>query len=139
MDYIGLGILSLFCIGGLYAYVREARRLQELLHGGATAMATVLKKKKLDSGSETVTHFLVTYRFVDEDGNSFVDEEDLNSREFFNNLAVGDRIEIVYHKGNQSNSYPVSQIRRDQRIAKWISLAIVFFWVTVALVIVSRG
>ena len=135
MDYIGLGILSLFCGGGLFAYIRETLRLQKLLRYGSSAHATVLKKQLIDSGSETVTHFLVTYRFIDEDGNSVIDEEDLNSREFFKNLAVGDRIEILYHAGKRSNSYPASQIRRDHRIAKWTSLALVLFWGTVALII----
>ena len=139
MDYIGLGILSLFCFGGLYAYVREVRRLNKLLRRGATTMATVLEKERLDSGSETVTHFLVTYRFVDEDGNSVVDKEDLNSRAFFNKLAIGDAVEILYQRGDRSNSYPVSQIGRDLRIAKWICFAIVFFWGSIALLIISRG
>jgi hypothetical protein len=77
-DSTGLIILSLFCAGGLYAYVREALRLRRLMASGTVALATVLKKEKIDRGSESVVHFIVTYEFVDDQGRTIVHGQDLN-------------------------------------------------------------
>lgn len=135
-DTIGLIILSLFCAGGLYAYVREARRLQRLISSGAIAQALVLKKEKIDSGSESVVHFLVTYEFVDDRGNTVVHEQDLNSGKFFSQLSVGDKIEILYQRGPAKDSYPLSQIRADRKIAQWITAAILLFWGVVSVILI---
>jgi hypothetical protein len=125
---VGIVILSLFCAGGLYAYAREARRLQRLISSGTVARATVLKKEKIDTGSESVIHCLVTYEFVDDRGKTIVHEQDLNSWTFFRNLSEGDKMEVLYQKGSTGNSYPLSQVRADLKIAKWVSVAILLFW-----------
>lgn len=134
-DTIGLIILSLFCAGGLYAYVREAQRLQRLISSGTIAQALVVKKEKIDSGSESVMHFLVTYEFVDDRGNTIVHEQDLNSGRFFSRLSVGDKIEILYQRGPVMNSYPLSQIQADRKIAQWIIAAIILFWAVVGAIL----
>jgi hypothetical protein len=133
---ISLIILSLFCAGGLYAYGRKALRLQRLMSSGTVALATVLQKEKIDSGSDSVVHFLVTYEFVDEQGKTVVHERDLNSRKFFNNLSVGDKIEILYQKGPTGNSYPLSQIRADRKIAQWIGVGILLLWGVMGVILI---
>jgi hypothetical protein len=135
-DTVGLIILSLFCAGGLYAYAREARRLQRLISSGTVAQALVVKKEKIDSGSESVMHFLVTYEFVDDRGNTIVHEQDLNSGRFFNRLSVGDKIEILYQGGPaMKNSYPLSRIRADRKTTHWIIAAIILFWTVVGAIL----
>lgn len=138
MNYSNIGfiILSLFCAGGLYAYVREVRRLQRLLSSGTIAQAVVLKKEKIDGGSESVVHYLVTYEFVDDLGKTVVHEQDLNSGKFFNSLSTGDKIEVLYQRGAIGNSYPLSQIRADLKIAQWISVGLVLFWVVMGLILI---
>ena len=125
---IGLIILSLFCAGGFIAYLRETLRLQRLMSTGTMAQAIILKKEKIDAGSESVTHFLVTYEFVDEQGITIVHEQDLNSRKFFDNLDVGDQIEILYQIDSPGNSYPLHQVQTDREIPQWISIGILLFW-----------
>jgi len=135
-DHIGLIILSLFCAGGLYAYVREAFRLRRLMASGAVVEATVLKKEKIDSGSESVVHFLVTYEFVDDQGRTMVHEQDLNSRNFFNNLSVGDKTEVLKQTGPTGSSYPLNQVRADKKIAQWISAGILLLWGVMGLMLI---
>jgi hypothetical protein len=125
---IGFMIVSLFCAGGLYAYVREALRLQRLISSGILAQATILKKEKTDSGSESVVHYLLTYEFTDEQRKTVVHEQELNSRRFFSELSVGDRIEVLYQKGPTGTSYPASQIRADRKTAQWICTGILLLW-----------
>jgi hypothetical protein len=125
---IGLIFLSLFCAGGLYAYVREALRLQRLMSSGTVAQAIVLKKEKIESSDRYVIHFLVTYEFVDELGKPVVHEQDLNSGKFLSTLSVGDRIEVLYQGGSTGNSYPLSQIRADRKTAQWICVGILLLW-----------
>jgi len=133
---IGLIILSLFCAGGLYAYGREALRLQRLMSSGTVTQATVRKKEKVDSGSESVVHFLVTYEFVDDQGKTIVHEQDLNSSKFFSHLSVGDKIEILYQKNGTGNSYPLSQIRADRKIAQWIGVGILLLWGVMGVILI---
>lgn len=132
---IGLIILSAFCAGGLFAYVREALRLRRLLSSGSIARATVVKKEKVDSGSESVVHYLVTYEFTDERGKTLTHEQDLNSLKFFDSIAVGDEIEILYQRDGGGISYPAGQIRADLRITRWIGAGIVIFWTVMGAII----
>lgn len=125
---IGLTLLSLFCAGGLYAYLREARRLQRLIESGTIAQATVVKKERVAVGSESVVNHLVTYEFADERGQRVTHQQDLNSARFFAALAPGDRLEVVYERGAAGNSYPLSQLRSDRNIARWICAAILALW-----------
>jgi hypothetical protein len=125
---VGLILVSLCCAGGLYAYVRDARRLQRLISTGAAARATVLKKEKIAGRSESVVLCLVTYEFSDERGNTVVHEQGLNRSPFFDTLAVGDQVEVVYERGGTGNSYPLSQVRADRNIAGMISEGIVLLW-----------
>jgi hypothetical protein len=125
---IGFVILSLFCAGGLYAYLREVQRLRHLISTGTVAQGTVLKKEKMDKGSESVVHYLVSYEFVDYRGKKTVHEEDLNSWKFFSNVLVGDKIEILYDRDSPSNSYPLSQISADLRVSQWICAGILLLW-----------
>lgn len=92
------------------------------------AHATVLKKERIDSGSESVVHFLVTYEFVDDRGNAVVHEQDVNSWRFFGTLSVGDKIEVMYRNGRTGNSYPLGRIHAEKRIAQWIAAGILLFW-----------
>jgi len=133
---IGLIILSLFCAGGFYAYVREALRLQRLMSSGTLAQATVLKKEKIDSGSESVVHFLVTYEFFDEQGKTVVHKQDLNNWKFFSMLSVGEKVEILYQSGPTGNSYPVNQIRADRKIAQWICVGILLVWGVMGVILI---
>jgi len=121
-------ILSLFCVGGLFAYGREILRLQRLMSAGKVAPARIVKLEE-DAGSESVVHYLVTYEFVDEQGNTLIHEQDLNSKKFFSSLAIGDTIEILYNADRTGNSYPLSQIQSDQRVNYYIVVAIFVFWV----------
>lgn len=132
---IGLMILSLFCSGGLYAYVREVRRLQRLISSGKVVSATVVKKDKIDAGSETVSHLLVSYTFAGARGKTMVHEQDLNSEKFFNKLNVGDRIGVIYY-GNGETSCPQGQIHADLKIAQIICVAITVFWVVTGAILV---
>jgi|GEM_PF-1839406 len=128
-DHIGLIILSVFCAGGLFAYVREALRLGRLISSGTVAKATVVGKEKIDTGSESVTHFLVKYEFPDYRGESTVHEQDLNDGRFFQRVSVGDRIDIIYQRDSaHGNSYPLSQVRADLKIARLICAGLVVFW-----------
>jgi hypothetical protein len=135
-SYFSLIILSLFSAGGLYAYGREALRLKRLLSSGNEAEATIRKKEKIDSGSESVVHFLVTYEFIDDQGNTVVHEQDLNSRKFFDSLDVGDKIEILYHRGQAEGSYPLSQIRNDRKIAHYIAVGILLLWGVMGVILI---
>jgi hypothetical protein len=124
---LNMVILSLFCAGGLFAYVREVLRLHRLMSAGKVALARIVKKKE-DFSSESVVHYLVTYEFVDEHGNTLIHEQDLNSKKFFSSLAIGDTIEILYNADRTGNSYPVSQIQSDRRISCYMVVAIQMFW-----------
>lgn len=104
--------------GGLYAYVCEVWRLQHLVSSGKRVTAKILKKEKIDSGSESVAHYLVIYEYIDTHGKSVVEEQDSNSGEFFNTLSEGDAIEVVYQEGTRSNSSPFSQVHADLKISK---------------------
>jgi hypothetical protein len=135
---LGLIILSLFCAGGIFAYVREARRLSGLMAAGTLTEARIINKKKIDTGSESVVHYLVSYEFSDKTGNNVVHEEDLNSPIFFNTLTEGDVIPILYIDAPRPASYPLSQVRRDRAIALGITLALVFFWIAMSAVLLAN-
>ena len=121
-------IVSLFCIGGLFAYLREAWRLRRLLARGRIATARIVAKQRDDSGSESVVHYLLTYEFLDGDGNTRTHTSDLNSRKFFSTIDIGDTVEILYDTGRDGNSYPVTQIQSDLRLSCYVSVAILLFW-----------
>lgn len=125
---LNVAIVSLFCLGGLFAYIREALRLNRLLSAGKVAPATIVNKEMVDSGSESIVHYLVTYEFVDEEGNTLVHEHDLNSRKFFSTLEIGKTIEILYVLDWAGNSYPVTQIESDLRLSCYVAVAILIFW-----------
>ena len=131
-SHIGLLILSLFCAGGLYAYLREALRLHRLLSSGVVAEALIIDTEAVDAGSESVAHHLVRYAFTDERGERVVHESDLNSWRFFRTLSPGDSIAVVY---GERTSHPLGQVRADRRIALWISAGIVVFWLSMSLVL----
>ena len=121
-------IVSLFCIGGLFAYLREAWRLRRLLARGRIATARIVAKQRDDSGSELVVHYLLTYEFLDGDGNTRTHTSDLNSRKFFGDLEIGDSVDILHDTGGNGSSYPATQIRSDLRLSCYVSLAILIFW-----------
>jgi len=128
---LNIVILSLFCAGGLFAYVREGLRLHRLMSAGKVALARIVKKME-DSGSESIVHYLVTYEFVDEQGNTLIHEQDLNSKKFFRSLAIGDTIEVLYNADRTGNSYPLSQVQSDWRMSCYIAAVILLFWVGMA-------
>jgi hypothetical protein len=121
-------IVGVFCAGGVFAYAKEALRLHRLMSGGTIAFARILKLEMDSSGSESVTHYLVTYEFVDEEGKTQLHEQDLNNKAFFNSLAVGEKIEVLYGAGRLGTSYPVKQIRSDWKLSMYITFAILAFW-----------
>lgn len=125
---IGLILLSLFCAGGLYAYLRDALRLQRLISSGTVTQATVLKKEKVTARSESIVLYLVTYEFVDERGQRTVHEHDVNSEPFFRSLSTGERMEIVYEWGSTGNSYPLRRLRTDRNVAGGICAGILVLW-----------
>ena len=127
-----VAILSLFCAGGLFAYVREALRLRRLLSSGRTAVARIVRTKVDDSGSESVMHYLVKYEFMDGDGHRKVHESDLNGKRFFDTLKQGDTINVLYEPAPNGSSYPVSQVRLDMRINSLIAVGILIFWAAMA-------
>jgi len=129
---LGIVILSLFCVGGLFAYVREILRLRRLICSGKTAVATIVDIAEDSSGSESVTHYLVKYEFMDEDGRPKVHEQDLNSKRFFDTLKRGDTLNVLYEPDSNGNSYPVSQISWEIKISGFIASAIISFWVVMA-------
>lgn len=128
---VGLIILSLFCAGGLVAYVREILRLRRLTSSGRTAAATIIDVEEIP-GSESVVHYLVKYEFIDADGHSIVHEQDLNSKRFFDTLKRGDTLSVVYEPEPNGNSYPVSQINSDIKLSGLIAVAIIIFWAVMA-------
>ena len=124
-------ILSLFCVGGLVAYVREILRLRRLMSSGKTAAATVVDVEEIP-GSESVVHYLVKYEFLDAEGRPTVHEQDLNSKRFFDTLKRGDTISVLYEPRPNGNSYPVSQINSDIKLSGLIAAAIIIFWAVMA-------
>lgn len=135
---VGVIIVSVFCAGGLFAYLREALRLRRLLSSGRTALATIVDTRADDSGSESIVHYLVTYEFVDEEGRTVVHEQDLNSRAFFDSLRKGDTLDVLYETGPTGNSYPATQIRSDQKLSWAVAVAILVFWAAMVVFLV-RG
>ena len=90
-------IVSLFCAGGLFAYLREVWRLRRLLARGKVASARIRDKKLDDAGSESVVHYLLTYEFLDGDGNTRIHTRDLKIRNFFSTIDRGyGRIEAMF-------------------------------------------
>lgn len=135
-NYPGIGfiMLSLFCAGGLFAYIREVLRLRRLMAEGKLVQATVLNKEKIEGG-ETVVHYLVTYQFIDDLGETRVHEQDLNSSIYFDSLNVEDEIKILYQEGSTKNSYPLSQVRTDLNISYGISLILVLVWMVMGAIV----
>jgi hypothetical protein len=129
---LDVAILSLFCAGGLFAYVREVLRLRRLIASGRTAVARIINTKADDSGSESVTHYLVKYEFMGADGHPKVHENDLNSKRFFDTLKQGDTIDVLYEPVPNGNSYPASQVKSDMKISSRIAVGILIFWAAMA-------
>lgn len=125
---LDVAILSLFCAGGLFAYIREALRLNRLLSSGKVAVARILDAR-MDASGESVVHYLVKYEFVDEEGLPVVHEQVVNSRQFFDTLQPGGTIEVLYDGVGADNSYPTDQIRSDRKLSGLIAAAIFVFWV----------
>jgi len=125
-------ILSVFCVGGLFAYVREVLRLRRLISSGRAAVAKIVNTEAIDSGSESVTHYMVKYEFIDADGHPRVHEKDLNSKRFFDTLKQGNTIDVLYDPSPHGNSYPVSQVDLDMKISSLIAVGILIFWAAMA-------
>lgn len=124
---VSITIVSIFCAGGLFAYLREAVRLHRLLSTGKVATAKIVGLDKEDSGSESVVHYLVRYEFMDETGKTLTHEQDLNSSKYFKNLTIGDSIDVLYVEESE-NSYPLSQVRKDWKLSCYIAISILVFW-----------
>ena len=131
---IGFIILSLFCAGGLVAYVRETLRLRRLITRGRITRAVIMNKEKIE-GSESVVHYLVTYRFNDAEGKTETHEQDLNSLKFFDSLSEGEELEILYQAGGAGSSYPLSQIKGDQKVSSAISAGILLLWLVMGIIL----
>lgn len=138
-SYIGLILLSLFCMGGLYAYVQEVRRLKRLVSSGEVKIAKVLNKQKIESGSESVTHYLVRYEYTDGEGKIASDEQDLNNKKYFDSLSTGDTIEILYAEGARGTSYPLTQVHADLKISQLICVLLIFIWVVTGVFFIVNG
>ena len=128
---LSIVILSLFCVGGLVAYVREILRLRRLMSSGKTAAATIVDVEEIP-GSESVVHYLVKYEFMNAEGRPTVHEQDLNGKRFFDTLKRGDTISVLYEPGPNGNSYPFSQINSDIKLSGLIAAAIIIFWAVMA-------
>jgi hypothetical protein len=124
--------LSLFCAGGLFAYLRELLRLRRLISSGESAVARIVDLKEDSGGSESVTHYLVKYEFIDIAGHPRIHEQDLNSKRFFDALEHGDTIDVLYEPGSTGNSYPLRQVYSDIRVSGLIATAILVFWALMA-------
>jgi hypothetical protein len=70
----------------------------------------------------------VTYEFVDDQGKTVIHVQDMNSSKFFDNVSLGDKIDILYREGPTGSSYPLTQVLADRKIAQWISVGILLFW-----------
>lgn len=135
-DAVGFIVVSVFCAGGLFAYGRDAVRLQRLMKRGLVAHATVTNKRRIDSGSETVVHYLVTYRFTNAAGQVITHEQDLNDGPYFDQLAIGDAVDVLYCDGaSQTESYPLRQVRGDRNLALWIVVSLLFLWLMMTVVL----
>lgn len=130
--HLDIAILSLFCAGGLFAYIREVLRLRRLISSGRAVVARILSTNVDNSGSESVTHYLVKYEFMDADGHPKVHEMDLNSKRFFDTLKQGDTIDVLYEPVPNGNSYPASQVNLDIKISSLIAVGILIFWAAMA-------
>jgi hypothetical protein len=129
---LDVAILSVFCAGGLFAYVREALRLRRLISSGEAAVARIVSTGSDNAGSESITHYIVKYEFIDADGYTRVHENDLNSKRFFDALKQGDTIDVLYEPAPSGNSYPVSQVNLDMKISGLIAVGIFVFWAAMA-------
>lgn len=136
MDIVGFVILSVFCIGGLYAYSAEALRLQRLLAAGKRTKAKILGKDKIDSGSESVVHYIIEYEFTDSVGSKQTHEADLNNCKFFDKLTIGQEIEIIYTDRPRGVSHPLSLIESDLRKAKAVNGLLLVFWAVMAVILI---
>ena len=112
--------------------------MRRLIASGVAAIARVVDLKEDSAGSESVTHYLVKYQFMDADGRARVHEQDLNSKRFFDTLKHGDRIDVLYESGPKGNSYPVSQVYSDIKVNALIATAILVFWAVMAAFFVLR-
>ncbi|MCK5438819.1 MAG: hypothetical protein KAI97_02695 [Gemmatimonadetes bacterium] len=135
MTYIPLIILSLFFVNALFRYGREALRLNRLVNSGTTTQATVKNKERVE-GSKKVVRYLVIYEFLNFRGEPEVHERELRSK-FFDSVEVGDTIDILHERRNPENSYPLSQIQTDRKIAWAYVIGLIAMWVG-AVVVVTR-
>lgn len=133
MTYIPLIVLSLFFIHALYRYGREALRLNRLINSGTTTQATVKNKERVE-GSKSVVQNLVTYEFLNFRGESEVHERVLRSK-FFDSVEVGDTIDILHERRRPENSYPLSQIQTDHKIAWAYVIGLILLGVGVGFVV----
>lgn len=122
-------ILSLFCAGGLFVYLRESFRLGRRIKEGHITRATVRKKRKIDSGSESMVHYLVTWELLGPEGKSMTHAEDMNSAKFFDGVSEGDEIPILDATHPRPTSYALSQIRCDLLIDRAVCIALVLAWI----------
>ena len=136
MTYIPLIILSLFFVQALYRYGREALRLNRLVNSGTTTQATVKNKERVE-GSKKVVRYLVTYEFLNFRGEPEVRELNMDRSKFFDSVEVGDTIDILHERRNPENSYPLSQIKTDRKIAWVYVIGLIAMWVG-AVVVVTR-
>ncbi len=130
---LDLAILSVFCGGGVFAYLRELLRLRRLKLDGKSIAAKIVDLKADDAGSESVVHYRVSYEFVDESGNKVVHERDLSSPGVFRGLEVGQTIEILYRPDGAGASFPVRQIDSEQRIDRLVLIGLLVFWALLGL------
>jgi len=125
---LDLAILSVFCAGGVCAYLRDLLRLRRLKLEGKDVSARIVDLKVDEAGSESVVHYRVCYEFLDESGKKVVHERDLSSSRAFRGLEVGQTIAILYRPGRAAASFPVDQIDSEQRIDRLVLGGLLLVW-----------
>jgi hypothetical protein len=61
----------------------------------------------------------------------------MDRSKFFDSVEVGDTIDILHERRNPENSYPLSQIQTDRKIAWAYVIGLIAMWVG-AVVVVTR-
>lgn len=133
VKYFPLIVLSIFFIRPLYRYAREVLKLQRLMNSGTTAQATVTNKERVE-GSKQVVQYFVTYEFQNYRGEPEIHQRELRNK-FFESVEIGETIDILHERQNPENSYPLSQIRTDYKIAWGYIIGLVMLWAGVAVVV----
>ena len=79
--------------------------------------------------------YLVTYEFLNFRGETEVHEQEFKRSKYFDSVEIGDTINILHERHNPENSYPLSQIKTDRKIAWAYIMGIIVLWAGMGFVV----